>query len=251
MTTIDTRGDAVAQLHTAADNYLTTWRADIDGPLPEASRSSIGTATAAIGRTTAIAREAIRQAQRTDEDDTLFPEGRDRLVRETLDAARAAVADDIATADAATTVAGAELYEAAKVPLDRRDATTARQDALMMLGNAQSTGKEFEVLRRLAVRQDAIGALVSTGWLRDYLTAQGREEDTIAAAEVLVRDGVLRAATAQTADPQRRAAAQTALALPNLIKARITAQHSARLTLDSYTTKQQRRSEAIIKSLSV
>jgi hypothetical protein len=172
------------------------------------------------------------KARELQRDDTIYPAGRDRLVRETIADAKSKVETLTTAFDVRYAVAEADLYEAARPKVGRHEQAAARQDAVMLLDGMlnRPNVNTSTVLQRLAGRQDAVGALVSSDWLRDYALSKGMDQDVIDAASVLMRQAALEGAAA-SGDRDRANAAKAALNLRAMRQAHTSAAAYARLAL--------------------
>lgn len=161
--------------------------------------------------TAAIAGSRVAQLRA---DDTLFPEGRERMARETIAEARERAATLALLADAAIPDARERLIEAALPRLDIRRAHLARQDALMILDGVAAE-KRSEVMNALAGRDDEVTALVASRWGRDYLEYRTPVASKAPALHEQLRTRAAAAAT-ESGDGERRAAADAFLNVPGL-----------------------------------
>lgn len=195
-------------------------------------RQVVSSLTSAVSTAISLAAQASRESAAILADDTLYPEGRNRLANEAMTSARQKVEESFEDFDAKYAVAEATLYEAARPKVNKAEAASARMDARMLLDGAlNNDGASLsQVLQRLASRQDAVGALVSSEWLADYAMARGMDPDVLEASSVLLRHAALEGA-AQSGDPERAAAARTALALRSLRQAQVSARTFVSLTL--------------------
>ncbi|MBO3674865.1 hypothetical protein [Streptomyces sp. NEAU-YJ-81] len=195
-------------------------------------RGLVNNLTNTVSGTISLAAQAGRESAAILADDTLYPEGRSRLAREAKESARAKVAEADAAFDVKYTVAEAALYQAARPVVPKAETASARMDAQMLLDGAlnRKDVSISRVLQRLAGRQDAVGALVSSDWLEDYAVARGIDTEILEPAKVLIQHSALEGA-AKSGDPERSAAARAALALRSLRQAQTSARAFARLTL--------------------
>lgn len=166
----------------------------------------------------AAAREAAAKVKQLQADDTIFPEGRDRLVREASEAARAKLTRLAGQQTAILTVMDKELESAAtpRMPKDREMA--ARDEARMVLDAASDP---LQAMTDLAQRGDELAAVVAGSYGESYLRARGqRSMREVKEAHGLVRlQSVI--AGQQSADPQVRKAACAYAALNDLRKAAV------------------------------
>ncbi|MFE2733781.1 hypothetical protein [Streptomyces sp. NPDC059349] len=200
--------------------------------LDDDNRQLVDDMSSAVSTAMSLASQASRKSAAILADETLYPEGRNRLASEATEEARRKVAEAFDVFDTNYTIAEATLYETARPKVDRHSQAAARQDAMMLLdgmlnGEGASTSR---VLQRLAGRQDAVGALVASEWLQDYGMARGMSQGVLEASQTLIRQAALEGA-ADSGDPERVAAARTALALPSLRQAQVSARTFVGLAL--------------------
>lgn len=160
-------------------------------------------------------------------DDTIYPDGKNRLIRETIANAQATVAEKLSHLDQITTIMRGVLTSAALPRVSPGAELVARADAQMMLDGAQDKGV---TLARLAARQDDIGALAASNWGHDYLTARG-SDPVLAAAEHAAAVGSAIDAAVSSTDPARAAAADYARRVVHLEQARDVLRYGAESVL--------------------
>lgn len=228
------RAEAAQSVSDAASRYLGEFAsASASGyQLDPVDRKIVDDMANTVSRAMSLASQAVREASAIMADDTLYPEGRNRLAREAKESASRKAAEAFEDFDTSYLVAEASLYETARPKVHRTEAASARMDAQMLLDGALSSDGATlsQVLQRLASRQDAVGALVSSEWLTDYAMARGVSPDVLESARVLLRHAALEGA-ANSGDPERAAAARTALALRSLRQAQSAARSFVGLTL--------------------
>ncbi|ALV35742.1 hypothetical protein [Streptomyces sp. CdTB01] len=221
----DAADAAVTSLGNSVTTYEVAFRtsADLSSDLPADLRDLVSKAASAVTGTVATAQHAQVEAARARADKTMYPEGRELLAKASLDGARKKVDQALDQADTLMTVADASLYEAARPRLATEDAMPARADLNMLTQRHMGSGSLADVLKGIAQRTDAVGALVADPtYLRDFLSANGVEEKLSEAIQIIVRAEVTKTAAA-SADAQRAAAGKTSLALTELRKARAAA----------------------------
>jgi hypothetical protein len=230
----DMAAEAIADAGTTAESFLTEFsaNADLGYDLPDDVRSGARRASDAVSKALSTARKASDEIATTLNDIRMYPEGRKVIAANTREAAQSDIADAINLAMANLTVTEAQSYESARPKLHARDGAAARADATMILdGYTRNGGSLNDAVKRLAGRDDAVGALVADGqWLKDYAFARGVDPQVIDAVNVTVRHSVIET-SANSSDPARRAAARTNQALRSLRQAAISAQTYGRLKL--------------------
>lgn len=192
---------------------------DLLGSMPRASAmaedseggKNLTDARRAILRALDTSTKAADLARSLKDDDTIAQEGRDRLASEAIQAATSDTEHLLKQVDVLADLARARYTEDAKVKVSRGEALAARQDAQMLLDAAHERGTLEETVRTLAGRNDAVGGLVSSGWLGDYLAAKGVEGQLARNTRDLADRAALDAAL--TAGGQRARHAERALAL--------------------------------------
>lgn len=225
-----TTADAAESLVSTYGKYMTeAWEytAGGSGAAPEADELLREVDLLANG-SVAKARTARQKAEATRRDDTLYPDGRERIARETIAGADENTRGRLDTAEILLAAAHQGYYREATPKVGKDEALTARADAQMMLSSAKDLGA---VLARLASRQDSVGGLVNSPWLDDYLATRGMDDKTIEAYKVGIRQAALKAAASQQADIKRQRAAKRAIVTApggQVAKALTTARHAAR-----------------------
>ncbi|MDX3868015.1 hypothetical protein [Streptomyces europaeiscabiei] len=182
--------------------------------LPSEGREQLRTAMSAVNTYSTLVTSAYTKLEDLRLNDTMFPEGRKRMMRELL-----ADADDKAerkheTAEANATVARATCIVSAFPKLSRSEETTARQDARMIL---DASKEPDTTIAQLAFRQDAVGALVVTQWGADYLHTRGYDERDVKNIQAGIIGMALDGAHKQSRDSDRSRAAKGAMAAQSLI----------------------------------
>ncbi|NGO76176.1 hypothetical protein G6045_10925 [Streptomyces sp. YC504] len=228
------RAGAVASVADTATRYLSEFsNTSASGyQLDPVDREIVTRMSNSVSTVMSLATQATREASAILADDTLYPEGRNRLAREAKEAAAQKTAEAFEQFETDYLIAEASLYEQARPKVHRAEAASARMDAQMLLDGAlnREGASLTQVLQRLARRQDAVGALVSSEWLTDYAMARGMDPDVLDASRVLLRQAALEGA-AESGDSDRVAAARTALSLRSLRQAQIAARSFVRMSL--------------------
>ncbi|MDH2391257.1 hypothetical protein QCN29_21220 [Streptomyces sp. HNM0663] len=182
--------------------------------LPPKGRAPLGTAMSAVRSYSTLVTSAYEKLEKLRLDDTMFPEGKKRMMQELLTDAEQKTEDKQRSADNNAVVARASFITAAFPALSKNREAIAREDARMIL----DASKDPDVrLGQLALRQDDVGALVVTQWGRDYLESRGLGEHEIRATQELVIGHALNGAADQSGDRERSAAARGAMAAQSVI----------------------------------
>lgn len=195
-----------ARMLEATDKALARIRGELAGKIPHTAGDTRRAIEQHIAAARAAVSKAISKAGEIVSDARIYPAGKLELIRRLVADTEAELARHAERAQAAADVLAAELTQAAMPkPSGSRDAAQlARQDALMILDRVPAD-RRVDVLRKLAARNDDVGALVNSPWLDDYLTAVG-DERTAQAMRTLVTEAALEAARS-SGDPVRAAAA--------------------------------------------
>jgi hypothetical protein len=156
----------------------------------------------AIERASLALSEGVGAAARVASDRTIYPDGRRDTIRQLGDAQGAKAAEHLERAEALVHVARAQFAVDALAKVPRSAETTARTDAEMLLRNVKPD-ELSQRMRQLAVRDDAVGALVASPWGRDYLASRGARTDD---HDLVQADAINAAKT--SGDPVRAAAAE-------------------------------------------
>ncbi|WP_236238809.1 hypothetical protein [Streptomyces sp. CC228A] len=175
------------------------------GRLPATGRTQIATALKTVRSYDTLLNFAHNEMEKLRLNDTLYPEGRKRMMQDLLTDAEQKTADKHRTADNNITVARASFITNAFPTLTRNREMIAREDARMILDGSndpQST------LIHLAQRQDDVGALVVTAWGADYLYSRGCDDRDVKNAQKAIIAMAVAGAAEQDTDPHRLAAAQ-------------------------------------------
>ncbi|MCT2592231.1 hypothetical protein LHJ74_20385 [Streptomyces sp. N2-109] len=200
---VETMLDAYAQAATKHSSEHPT------GSLPMPGRKSVSAALNTASSIATVVRSAHRELDRLRMDDTIFPDGRRRMMTELLADAEDKTKEKADQAASQAQVARALFVVDAFPQLTRTRELVARQDARMIL---DASPDPVTALARLALRQDDIGALVVTAWGADYLTSRGCDERQIREAQRAVIGMALNGARDQGADEERSAAARGVMA---------------------------------------
>ncbi|MGH3549348.1 MAG: hypothetical protein ACRDQU_14800 [Pseudonocardiaceae bacterium] len=162
----------------------------------------------------------------------LYPQEREQQAKEALGELERLVAEQTTIAQNALGFAKDQLTKQALRPVDRREELTARADAQMILDRTPADQRDG-VMARLAQRQDAVGALVSSDWGRDYLSTVTPDTTLADAMHLGVRTAAVDAAAAQSLDEGRRDAALHIGVLPVLHGLRDSVMHTGRMVTES------------------
>lgn len=182
--------------------------------LPAEGRKPLGTAMSAVNTYSTLITSAYEKMEDLRLNDTMFPEGKKRMMQELLTGAEDKADKKHETADANATVARATFIVSAFPKLARNEEMIARQDARMILDASQTPDAE---IARLALRQDAVGALVVTQWGADYLHTRGCDERLVKDVQKSIVGMALEGAAGQDADTERSSAARGAMAAQSVI----------------------------------
>lgn len=198
------RADLLATSSAVEGEWLQAMADDgVSGNLTADTGKALRTVTGAL----AAGRQAVSyigEAVQGDLTDVnVYPEGRTLRAAERIEQAEAKLGEALAKADNAITVARAMLTVEARPKMTPRQEMVARADAQMLMDASDNPGN---TLITLAARQDDVGALVNSGWGRDFLTARTGDPDLVEATVKLATEAMLQAAQ-QAPDPARRAAA--------------------------------------------
>ncbi|TVL91937.1 hypothetical protein CD790_14760 [Streptomyces sp. SAJ15] len=178
------------------------------GQLPADGRSQISTALTAIRAVRTILNSAHDELEKLRLNDTLYPEGRKRMMTELLDDAEEKINQKVSTADANATIARASFVVGAMPQMSKGRDLIAREDARLILDASKDP---ISMITHLAQRQDDVGALVVTQWGADYLRARGHDDHELKNAQAAIIGMALNGAQ-QGGDSGRAAAARGALA---------------------------------------
>lgn len=187
------------------------------GTLPASGRGQVGTALQAARSVGTIAQSAYSKLEQLRLNDTVFPEGRKRMMGELLADAEEKTAEKVDMIDVNATVARASFVVAALPKLAKNREMIAREDARMLLDQAADPGA---MLAHLAQRQDDVGALVVTQWGQDYLRSRGCDDKDIELAQAEIIGMALIGAGGQSGDAERSDAARGAMAAESLLRVR-------------------------------
>ena len=173
---------------------------------PEASTSfaAYEKASAALKRSAATTRSTVERLRK---DDTLYPEGRDRLIREALEKGRSERETYLRQMAVNLEVTQAAIAVAATPKVDPNREALARQEAAMVLDNSPDSAS---AMMHIALRGGEAATVVAGSWGRSYLLSHGTDKVDEVHADV---QRVARAAAVDSADPQLRQAAEVYQAL--------------------------------------
>jgi hypothetical protein len=196
----------------AARQGLANHSAEYGTKTPASGRDKMAAARRAVESYSAIVSSAYNALERLHFDDTLFPDGRKRMMQDVLTEAEEKIGKQAQVAEANATVARAAYIAEAMPKLSKGAELIARQDARMILDAADDvTG----AMAQLARRQDDVGALVASQWGADYLTSRGLDERASREAAGMVQALALEAAASE--EGGRSSAAYGALAAESLL----------------------------------
>lgn len=204
----------VDTLMEAARAGLAAHSAEYGTKLPASGRDKMTAARRAVESYGAIVNSAYNALERLHYDDTLFPEGRKRMMQDVLTGAEEKLQAKAQVAEANATVAQAAYATEAMPKLSKGAELTARQDARMVLDSAQDF---THAIGQLAHRQDDVGALVVDQWGLDYLVSRGLDERAAKEVHEMARATALEVAS--TSADERSSAANGALAANSLLGA--------------------------------
>lgn len=193
------------------------WIAQSPGHLPAAAQEPYRVVDGAIQEAKNTITSARATVEKLHGDDLMPAAGRARLIREQLDTARTTLAEQITRADNALMIMRATLINEALPQVGSGRELLARHDAQMLLDRATDP---HVAMVRLAQRGDDVGALVASGWGRDYLTARGIDDSVLPVMHGAVIDSAVQAAAEQTLDPGRQVAARHVAHMSHLAAAR-------------------------------
>jgi hypothetical protein len=185
----------------------------IGGDLPAEGLKMLSSARKAVETYGPLVRSTYDQLEKLRLNDTMYPEGRKRMMQELLTDAEDKTEQKHDTADANAKVAYASFIVSAFPKLARSEEMIARQDARMILDASKEPDHE---IARLALRQDAVGALVVTSWGADYLHSRGYDERLVKDIQTSIVGMALDGAIGQAADDGRSKAARGAKAAQSL-----------------------------------
>jgi hypothetical protein len=188
--------------------------------------------TTQLATTIGASEEAQQEAFRTLSDDTIHPDGRKRIARETIDAATADSTERQDQADGALQVLEAQLESEAIGTPDRKREQLARDEAAMLLDRADNP---VDAMIRLASDPDPdLRAVVAGPWGRRYLEATGTK-DAAKLHAGNVRPQAIQTAATHGVTPQARAAAVAYQQVGRLRGAAAAARSASRARLMPFT----------------
>lgn len=164
--TTPTATDAMLAMMNEAGAVQMQFTEGATGSLPADANRGLHAFDAARAAAQAAVNGAASRVAQLRADDTVPAASVARQVREHIAAARTVLTEKVSHLDAITTIVRGVLHSAALPKLTPGAELVARADAQMILDGARDKGA---ALARLATRQDDLGALVASGWGRDYL----------------------------------------------------------------------------------
>jgi hypothetical protein len=200
--------------------------------LPPGAREFVNAARSALTEAQTAIDDAARSVPALLADRRVYPQGRTDAARAKLADLEALVADKTAVAQKALEATKVVLTKQSLRPVDRREEMVARADAQMILDRTDPASRDA-VMMRLAQRQDAIGALVSSQWGRDYLSTVTTDSVLADAMFAGITESAVSAAAGQNLDEARRDAAQHLDTLPALHGMRDAVMHTGRMITES------------------
>lgn len=166
-------------------------------------------------RMRSIAREAAAKLEGLRNDDTIFPEGRDRLIRETLDATRSQYKKLADKQRGYIELLGKQLELAAAPRVAKDREMAAREEVRMILDGSKD---KLQAMMELASGNDDRAGVVVGSYGESYLRAQGQPKP-------LEDHGLVRlkavAAARESSDATARGAANAYFELDTLRKAAV------------------------------
>jgi hypothetical protein len=176
-----------------------------------------------------LARETAGKVEYLAADDTMFPEGRERLIREAGDVARKEMRRLGGAQDAALAVLEKEMELAAMPRLDSGREMPARDEARMILDGHPDP---LTMMCELAQSGGELAAVVAGSFGESYLRARGVPAKDVAKQHSVVRLQSLMAARSSS-EPKAAKAARARFAMGDLRSIAGIARHGARETLES------------------
>lgn len=150
----------------------------------------------------AVGRVEAAEIKRLKADDTIFPQGKQRLVNEAKERANASIASAYKRAQDAAAEIKRHLFDASMPKLNGAREVPTRDEVRMVLDAAPDP---VAVMAELAQGDGDSAGLVTSSWGESYLRARGVHDPK---AQIrAVRESALRSA-ADSADPVRRAAVE-------------------------------------------
>lgn len=155
------------------------------------------TAVAAAKRAAQAAEARVKQLR---EDDSIFPDGKRRMIQQAIETAKSEVKTQQGRAEAAMKIIHASLHVAAQPKLDRTREMAARDELRLILDNSRDvTGTMLD----LAQRDDELGAIAVSSYGESYLRAKGVQDAKGAMERIRT---VAAASASKSNDPERKAA---------------------------------------------
>ena len=152
-----------------------------------------------LSKATQAANSTQYRVEQLRDDDTIYPEGRARLIREAIAKGKAEVAKHQRAADACVVVIKANLTQAAIPRMDPQREAFARDELRVRLDGAVDP---VAVLFELASRDDEMGAVACSSYAESWMRAHGVADAPKVASSIR---GVAAESASQSADPARRA----------------------------------------------
>lgn len=219
------RGQAAALLDDASTDIADVSPVLQDAALPESVRQLARQATNAIGEVRRHVHGAVARLDTLASDDLMNPAGRDRLARETQQAAGGAVRDlgsrtgqALAELEDGLTAAAQPSFPAGA---DRGEA----RERFRLLVDA-ATDPAAMVRELVTDPAPELAAVAASPYARDYLRSRGVPAEVIRATAAFAAQAAL-----NSDDPKRQAAARALTKLPELRKARMKALTAANFAI--------------------
>jgi len=193
--------DQLAQIHERIEQIeaekLTAWRR-LSGATTT-TRELYVTYESASSAAKKAARSAQAEVERLRADDTMYPEGRKRLIAEAIAKGNAEVKKQRDRMETAIEVLKAHLSESAVPRLDKAREMPARDELRLILDGSPDPAV---MMMQLAQRDDELGAVAASSYGESYLRGRGIPKAQEAAQSIR---GVAAASAVRSADVQRRA----------------------------------------------
>ena len=196
----DQMKEARERIAAGEEQAAARWRklAKVD-PEASASFAAYERAASMLKGSAATTRSTVERLRK---DDTLYPEGKARLIREALDKGRSERETYLRQMAANLEVMKAHLALAATPAVDPKREALARQEATMILDNSPDP---VGAMMQIAQRGGEAATVVAGSWGQSYLLARGTDKVDEVHASVQT---VARSAATKSDDPQLRQAAE-------------------------------------------